>query len=188
MAFGARALLKYESTPGRSGLVSARWPAASTVPRPPDKPTLLMLAHPHCPCTRASIGELAQIMAHALGKVNAYVLFVKPDGVAADWDNTDLRRTAAAIPGVTVLTDDSGREASTFGLETSGHTLLFDREGVLVFSGGITASRGHAGGNAGETSILAALNGKWMDHPRTPVFGCSLMKQQPPAEGTKCLN
>jgi hypothetical protein len=186
LAFGARTLFKYETTPGRVGLVSSHWPSASIVPRQTDKPTLLMLAHPHCPCTRASIGELAQVMAHAIGKVNAFVVFVKPRGAGADWDDTDLRRSAAAIPGVTVLTDENGTEAAKFGAETSGHTLVFDRVGTLVFSGGITASRGHAGDNAGESAVLAALSGQTLAHSRTPVFGCALQKRNSATEPILC--
>lgn len=186
LALGARTLFKYETTPGRVGVVSSNWPSASIVPRQSDKPTLLMVAHPHCPCTRASIGELAQLMAHAIGKVNAYVLFVKPPGAGADWDDTDLRRSAAAILGVTVLTDEDGIEAARFGAETSGHTLVFDRDGTLVFNGGITASRGHAGANAGESAVLAALNQEPLPRNRTPVFGCSLSKNASMGEGKLC--
>lgn len=187
LGYGARTLLKYETTPGSLGSVSSNWPAGSIVHRQTDKPTLLMLAHPHCPCTRASIGELAQVMAHAIGKVNAFVLFVKPPGAGADWDDTDLRRTAAAIPSVTVLTDENGTEAARFGAETSGHTLVFDRGGTLVFSGGITGSRGHAGGNTGESAVLAALSGDAVVRSRTPVFGCSLQRRNSATEQVLCL-
>ena len=187
LGYGARTLLKYETTPGSRGFVSSNWPTVSIMPRQTDKPTLLMLAHPHCPCTRASIGELAQVMAHAAGKVNAFVLFVKPPGAGADWDDTDLRRSAAAIPGVTVLTDENGTEAARFGGETSGHTLVFDRAGTLVFSGGITGSRGHAGDNAGESAVLAALSGDMVARSRTPVFGCSLQKHNSATEQVLCL-
>jgi hypothetical protein len=188
VALGARTLLRYESTPGRVGLVSATWPSASAVRRSAEKSTLVMLAHPHCPCTRASMGELAQIMAAAQGEVQAYVLFIKPNGAGADWDDTDLRRSAATIPGVTVLTDVNGTEAERFGVATSGHALLFDRRGALLFSGGITASRGHAGGNAGESAILAALHQERVYQARTPVFGCSLTREPEQGEGIKCLN
>ena len=186
VAFGLRVLLRYESTPGRVGLVGGNWPAASVIPQSGSHPTLVMIAHPHCPCTRASIGELAQIMADARGKLDAYVLFTKPKGAGADWDNTELRRSAAAIPGVTVVTDAEGREARRFGAETSGHALLFAKEGALLFSGGITASRGHAGRNAGESAIIAAVNEQPQGRTRTPVFGCSLLAQS--TEGTTCLN
>jgi hypothetical protein len=127
-------------------------------------------------------------MAGGQGKLQAYVLFIKPNGAGADWDDTELRRSAAAIPGVVVLTDENGTEAERFGAATSGHALLFDRGGALVFSGGITASRGHAGGNAGESAILAALNGERINQTRTPVFGCSLARQPQRGEGTICLD
>jgi hypothetical protein len=188
LAFGGKTLFRYETTPGSIGSVASSWPSVSIVPHQTDKPTLLMFAHPHCPCTRASVGELAQIMAHALGKVNAYVLFIKPPNAGPDWDDTDLRSSAAAIPGVTVVTDENGKEASRFGAETSGHTLVFDRNGTLVFTGGITASRGHAGTNAGESAVLAALNQQAVERPRTPVFGCSLTKRAPDSERKLCSN
>jgi hypothetical protein len=188
LAFGARVLFKYETTPGGAGPVAPSWPSASSVPQPADTPTLLMVAHPHCPCTRASVAELAQIMAHSLGKVTAYVLFVKPAAAGLDWDDTDLRRSAAAIPGVTVLTDENGIEANRFGARTSGHTLVFDRDGKLIFSGGITASRGHIGSNAGERAVQAFLQKQTPDRSQTPVFGCSLAKRNLIAEGEPCSN
>ena len=188
LAYGGRVLFKYETTAGRVGFVAPNWPSMSIVPRQTDKPMLVMVAHPHCPCTRASVGELAQVMAQAFGKVNAFVLFVKPPGAGADWDDTDLRRSAAAIPGVTVLTDENGTEAGRFGAETSGHTLVFDRNGTLVFSGGITASRGHAGDNAGESAVLAALSQQPIMRNRTPVFGCSLTNRAAMEDGKLCSN
>lgn len=182
LAFGARALFKYETTPGKSGPVASSWPSESIVPQPAEKATLVMLAHPHCPCTRASVAELAKIMANTWGKVNAYVLFVKPPNGGADWDDTGLRRSATAIPSVTVLTDENGIEAARFGAQTSGHTLVFDREGKLLFSGGITATRGHIGDNAGENAVVAALRQQTPDRAGTSVFGCSLINRNQSGE------
>jgi hypothetical protein len=120
------------------------------------------------------MGELSQIMAAAQGKVRAYVLFFTPRDAPSDWESTDLRRSAAAIPGVTVLSDVDGKEAQSFGAETSGHTLLFGADGRLLFSGGITASRGHAGGNDGESAILSLISHHGAARASTFVFGCSL--------------
>jgi len=58
---------------------------------------------------------------------------------------------------VTIVTDADGAEANRFGAETSGHTLLFDFGRRLLFSGGITDSRGHTGDNAGESAIVALI-------------------------------
>ena len=176
LGLGIRSLLSYENTAGPMGRSPASWPADSHIQRSTQDYTLVMLAHPFCPCTRASVNELAEIMAQTQGKVRAYVLFLKPENSDADWDDTALRRTAAAIPAVTVVTDIGGAEARRFGAETSGHTLLFERTGRRVFSGGITASRGHAGGNAGESAIVALVNRGTADRTSSLVFGCGLSK------------
>jgi hypothetical protein len=134
------------------------------------------------------MNELAQIMARVQGKVRAYVLFLKPEGSGANWDDTDLRRSAGQIPGVTVLSDVDGTEARRFGVETSGHTLLFDSAGRLLFSGGITQSRGHAGGNAGESAIVSLVNNHTADRAKTFVFGCSLIEHARKGTQSQCLN
>jgi hypothetical protein len=87
---------------------------------------------------------------------------------------TELWNTASRLPGATVLRDDEGIEARRFGAMTSGQTLLYDGGGRLVFSGGITGARGHAGENAGRNAVIALLNGRPAGQDETWVFGCSL--------------
>jgi len=173
VAFGLRALFQYENTPGPIGAVSPKWPNTE-IERATDRPTLVMLAHPRCPCTVASVAELARIMARLQGKVAAYVLLVEPVETGSDWENRNLQRSAEAIPGVKVVFDHDGVEARRFGAETSGHTFLFGGDGRLLFSGGITTSRGHAGDNAGESAIVALVNNQTPARTQTLVFGCSL--------------
>ena len=173
VAFGLGSLFQYENTPGPVGVLSQEWPNTQ-IERTNDRPTLVMVAHPRCPCTVASIAELARIMARLQGKVAACVLLVKPNESGPDWEETSLRRSAEAIPGVKVIFDRNGVEARCFGAETSGHTFLFGADGHLLFSGGITASRGHAGDNAGESAIVALVNNQTPPQTRSLVFGCSL--------------
>jgi hypothetical protein len=173
VAFGLGSLFQYENTPGPVGVLSQEWPNTQ-IERANDRPTLVMVAHPRCPCTVASVAELARIMARLQGKVAACVLLVKPNESGPDWEETSLRRSAEAIPGVKVIFDRNGVEARRFGAETSGHTFLFDADGHLLFSGGITASRGHAGDNAGESAIVALVNNQMPPQTRSLVFGCSL--------------
>jgi hypothetical protein len=186
VAFGLGTLFQYENAPGRVGTLPREWSSTEIV-RATDRPTLVMLAHPHCPCTSASLGELAQIMARLQGKVAAYVLLVKPKGAGRDWEDTDLRRSAEAIPGVQVLFDLDGAEARRFGAETSGHTLLFGADGRLLFSGGITASRGHAGDNVGESSLVSLVNHQTPARTETLVFGCSLANRSETKSPALCL-
>ena len=167
----------YESTPGTAGSTPDLWPAASRIEPAADRPTLVMLAHPRCPCTRASIGELARLMTQAQGRVTAYVLFVKPPSFSDEWAQTDLWASAAAIPGVTPVRDDGGVEARLFHAETSGQTVLYDTAGNLLFRGGITRARGHAGDNAGLTAVVSLLTSGETEGRGTPVFGCPLFAQ-----------
>lgn len=174
-------LWDYENTPGPAAAAPAHWPDGSRLRRSAEGATLVLLAHPHCPCTRASIGELSRLMAQAGGRVTAYVLFVKPRGFAVEWEKTDLWSSAGAIPGVRVVRDDEGVEALHFRAATSGQVALYDRAGSLLFSGGITSARGHAGDNAGRAAIVSLLDAGEAGLRETPVFGCPLF-----AEGDEC--
>jgi len=164
----------YENSPGTAATPPALWPAESRIPRASDHATLIMMAHPQCSCTRASIGELALLMAQTQGRLTAYVLLLKPPGVPHDWEKTDLWNSAASIPGVHVLPDEDGIEAERFHAATSGQTLLYNKDGLLLFSGGITVARGHSGENAGRSAIVSlTMQGK-AGQTETSVFGCPL--------------
>jgi hypothetical protein len=178
LAAGTIALWRYSATPGSTGAVPERWPANSLVQPRDGRATLVMLAHPRCPCTRASLAELAQLRAQ--GDVDAWVLFLRPEGGQSGWENTDLWRTAASIPGVRVVADADGVAARMFGAETSGHVLFYDAAGALRFSGGITAARGHVGPSAGGDAISAMLHGSEPPRDRALTFGCLLHSEESP--------
>jgi hypothetical protein len=174
IGIGMHALQRYETTPGAPGGPPAKWPVKSQLPRQAGLPTIVVLGHPKCPCTRATIGELALMMTRLHDQVSTVVVFVRPQGTPEGWDDTDLRRSAAAIPGVTVVSDLNEVEADLFGAQVSGQTMLYSATGRLLFSGGITASRGHAGDNIGRSSIVSFVTTGTADHDRTPVYGCAL--------------
>ncbi|MEK6280730.1 MAG: RedB protein [Acidobacteriota bacterium] len=178
VATGLWWLWGYENAPGVGAISPSQWPSQSRIQLAPNGPTLVMLAHPHCPCTRASIGELARIMTHSQGEVRAYVLFTRPEGSPEDWEKTDLWHSAADIPGVTVVKDSEGVEARLFNAATSGQTVLYNTRGQLLFSGGITGSRGHFGDNAGQGSVIAILKSEVPGQTETSVFGCPLFNPQ----------
>jgi hypothetical protein len=173
---GSTALVwRYMSTPGRAAEAPAAWPSGTRISRTGGRFTLVMLAHPHCPCTRASIAELRTVMGGAGQGLDAHVLFLEPADRPRSWTRTDLWTNAAAIPGVAVSGDPGGVEAGRFGATTSGQTLLFDPNGSLLFAGGITGARGHEGDSSGRRRLLALLRGASPDRRDSPVFGCSLV-------------
>ena len=171
---GMSFVLNYENTPGQSGAPPAEWPAESRIQRTPGLPTLVLMIHPHCPCSRATIGELALVMVRAQGRVGVNVLFVKPEGFDEDWEKTDQWHSAEMIPGVKVSVDDKGVEAQRFRSQTSGQAMLYGADGRLIFNGGITAARGHAGDNEGREALVALINAGVAGTRETPVFGCPL--------------
>jgi hypothetical protein len=138
------------------------------------KPTLILLLHPQCSCSRASVGELAVLMARVPDRVTAHVLIYRPDDPGPQWADTQMRAAADAIPGVIVSTDIDGDESARFGGYVSGQTLLFDAAGQLAFDGGITFARGHSGDNAGRTALQTLIRGGVPATRGTPVFGCYL--------------
>jgi hypothetical protein len=164
----------WDNRPGTPAAPPPAWPENGVVRLASDRPTLVVLAHPQCVCTQATLTELAEVLARARVQPKTYILFMKPDGMPAGWSDTRLWRQAAALPGVVVIRDDAGRQARQFGAETSGQVVLYDANGALRFSGGITGARGHAGENVGRTALVGFLNESPAGNRTTPVFGCPL--------------
>jgi hypothetical protein len=178
VAAGMLVLMRYQFAPGPEAAARDRWPPFSLLRRDPLHPTLVMAVHPHCPCTQASLEELARVVARSRGRLTVKILVYKPDGSGEVWEKTDLWRKAAAIPGVTVVADEYGEEAARFHASTSGEVLLFDPSGRLLFEGGITAARGRPGDNPGEDAVAALVSGGAARRTRMPVFGCSLLDRR----------
>ncbi len=112
-------LAAYDNAPGTPAHAPTRWPAQTHLVRDTARPTLVLLAHPRCVCTRATLGELSELMARAHDRPKAYVVFIKPAGTSTTWDDTDLWRTAEGIPGVSVVRDDEGQEVERFARRAS---------------------------------------------------------------------
>ena len=176
--FGLASLSRRDGAAGASGHPPARWQKNSCVSLSSVKPTLVVLIHPQCPCSRASLSELNHLMALCPNRAAVWVFFLKPPGCTEAWVKTDLWRQASAIPGVRVRVDDNGQAARRFGAATSGEALLYAPDEKLLYLGGLTGARGHEGDNAGLSAVAALL-----ERPETwnkaqpaqePVYGCPL--------------
>jgi hypothetical protein len=175
---GMGLLWAHTLTPGQKAEAPGDWPAGSGLRPSADRATLLMWCHPHCPCTRASLEQLGELARRTAGRVSIRVCFVRPPGTSAEWADGGLWRQAKNIPEVTVSLDD-GREVRCFGARTSGQVLLFSRDRRLLFSGGITAGRGHLGESAGLAAALRQIESGSGKLETAPVFGCSLLGTEP---------
>jgi len=167
VATGFAALGIYEFRPG----------AAAQPPRElstrTEQPRLLVFLHPECPCSRATVTELGQLMATHAKDLKVQVEVFAPRSMSKTWATGGLYQAAKSIPGVEVRLDEDGKMGRSLGVQTSGQAMLYSTTGKLAFSGGITASRGHEGDNDGMDAIDSYLRTGRIAKPTTPVFGCS---------------
>jgi hypothetical protein len=174
VACGMILLGLHDAKPGAVGKSPNTWPEDTRIPLDRTLPTLIVFAHPKCPCLAASIEELNRIAAKTYGKLRIVVMFYRPRSFDDSWTRTATRKRAEAIPGVVAAIDPDGVEARRFGAATSGHVVLFNRDGVRLYFGGITNSRGHAGDNPGGQAVVAATLQGRIERSFQPVFGCPL--------------
>jgi hypothetical protein len=175
LIIGCLLSINYDNLAGTAAINAPKsWPKDTCLPRNQNGYTLVVVAHPRCVCTRATISELAQIMTRLHGRAKTQVLFVRPEGFPLGWERTDTWYSAENIPGVAAICDLGGKEASRFGAATSGQLFIYDREGKLVFAGGITGSRGHEGDNVGLDEALSSMEDQQQNVRQTAVYGCPL--------------
>jgi hypothetical protein len=179
---GLAMLARHDAAAGVNTQAPPRWPQTSRIPLSKNGQTLLMFAHPRCPCTRASIGELAEMLARCPATLTAHVVFFTPVAATDEWTQTDQWKTASNIPRVHVMCDPDGFEARLFHAVTSGHTLVYNAAGDLQFSGGITIARGHSGDNKGRSAIESLVTHSIPEVRSTPVYGCSIVAPNNPTE------
>ena len=168
-------LAREHFTPVPSAAMKKAFPAGSKIPLASGEPTLVLFVHPLCPCTRASFHELKEVLGETHDQVSTVIVFSVPHGLPANWKDGDLWRSAKAMREARVVVDQDGVEAGRFGVKGSGHCLLYSPTGDLLFSGGITGSRGHEGENPGSLAVRSLIATGRADITSTPVFGCSLL-------------
>lgn len=173
MAAGMSALALYDFKGGPSLGYPVRWPENDAIPFDAERPVLVMFLHPRCPCSVASLAQLERVLSRT--HYRAYVVAVRPAGVAQHWERGANLEKARQLPDTSVIIDDGGMLARRFGAADSGTVLAFDRKGIRRFSGGITVSRGHEGDSQGSLALLDIGAGLEARVSEMPVFGCSLL-------------
>lgn len=165
---------KYQTTAGEAASAPLSWPAATSIQHDSARPKLVMFLHPFCSCSRASLTELRELVARNPGKLDVSVLLLPSPVKSAGAQDSGLWQMARSIPEIELLADD-GAEALRFGARTSGQISLYGKDGTLIFSGGITESRGHAGHNRRLVELVTTIAGGSANGVQlAPVYGCSL--------------
>ncbi len=166
-------LTAYSTRPSVPANVSSTMPHGVFNLTENENPKMVVFIHPRCSCSSSTLKELARLVGENQNSFDLKIVFYRPDFEAADWVESDLMESAQQIPTASIgIMNET--EIESFGVVTSGQTIVYDSLGNLEFSGGITISRGHEGKSAGRTSIGLILNGEEPLVRETSVFGCLL--------------
>lgn len=177
IGLGMASMERYENTPGRVSATRRQWPKESRLTLSSDRLTVIVFAHPRCPCTSATLSELAQLLAREPARVQATLVSIVPESQVHEWAQTRLLSEAARVPGLRIQTDVGGVEARRFGSTTSGYVVAYSADGALRFAGGITSARGQAGDNYGLNALEEAAVAS-AGYSSNPVFGCELFRRR----------
>lgn len=170
-------LLQYQAQPSSRGNPPSRWPEKYSEQLEQGRDTLLVFVHPGCPCTTATLKVLErELSAMTTNKVQLRIVFFRPDHLEDIWAHTKLWKLASRLPGAELQIDAGGQFSTAFGIETSGHVLLYSQTGDLKFSGGITYGRGHEGSNDSSRQLRESILHK-TEETQLDVFGCSLLEE-----------
>jgi hypothetical protein len=178
-SFTAFALYKAQPNDMATGAIGL-FPRGSSIVLAATKPTLIVFVHPRCACSRASLAEFRKLLAE-LGSGVAARIVVQGDRESNPAASTsDITREAFAISSASAQFDHGAREASRFGVKTSGHALLYGPDGRLLYSGGLTNSRGHEGPSLGRAHLLSVLAANvhhvGQEKRAAPVYGCGIQE------------
>ncbi|RYG24453.1 hypothetical protein EON82_10695 [bacterium] len=174
IALGFGYAWRYEATQGVSAAAKA-WPERSGLKLGDTQTTLVLFAHPNCPCTLVSVNQLGDLLGKMPQRPRVYCVIVQAPGLSEDLSKSSVAAAARKIDGATSVVDRSGAEAKRFGAATSGQVFAFNPEGKELFRGGVTAARGHYGPNDGIDALSAVLSATSPKISSTPVYGCSLL-------------
>lgn len=183
LALGIARLNTYMATPGSVAVAPASWPADAPFAPDGSRWTLVLAAHPRCPCTRATADQLLRTMARAGHGASLVVLcFTTSD--RPDHAEPGVLSALEHLPNVRFVPDPEGDLSALFGAVTSGHLVAFDARGRTRFSGGVTPMRGMVGPATGLAVLESLLSGRTPPTASAPVYGCPLCPQTGVTAGT----
>jgi len=171
---GFGALWVYANTEGDLGQPNVGWDLPEQFHAHTTLPTLVVYAHPKCPCTRATFSELQRLQRDHRGDFVTRIIFFEPYHAPRTWRETDLWHQARNMTDTEAIADPGGMISQEAGARVSGTIALYSPREDVLFWGGITPSRAHEGESPGIISLRAILEGRSPLSRSSRVYGCSL--------------
>jgi len=168
-------LFRYSFVAGEASTAPESIPRSLAPPGSSSRWQVFLALHPHCPCSLATVRELAKVLTRAADVSVVTVLMYKPSNEPDSWLEGRLLDECRRM-NCRVQPDPEGRFAKVLGTVTSGDVVVYDASGKLRYHGGITGSRGHEGDNPGQQAVIDLLRGGSASHSSMPVFGCPIQK------------
>lgn len=145
------------------------------VPSPEGRLTVLEFFSATCPCQAAHDARLRLIAADYAGKGVALLAVDSEVDANVDRDRTEAARRQYPFP---VVVDHGGVIARAYQAEFATYIVLMDRDGDVLYRGGIDSDKRHLHPDA--TTFLRdalddALAGRPVRRPEGRTLGCSLM-------------
>ena len=183
---GSWLLTDYANRPGSQGdvaeqldkeIVHAEWTLSQEFDD--SKCTLILFYHPHCPCTKAATRCLERLFTRFSDTPNFIAVAYCPSTERDSWIESSITANLRKKFGQTpIVIDPDGKYCERFGAFTSGHAILYDESGSLIFSGGITPGRGHEGHSSAASDLVAKVNGLSEEVIYWPVYGCTIIDSE----------
>jgi hypothetical protein len=146
-----------------------------------DQTSIILFVHPKCVCSDATVDELKDLLSQFEKKQQpqVYVQFYYPADKTPEWaKESDLYKKLSLFKDWHLRLDQAGGQAFAWGAMTSGYAIMVNKQGNVIFNGGLTVTRGHRGENIGKSGLKKAISFYSELSPDTPLqgptFGCSL--------------
>jgi thiol-disulfide isomerase/thioredoxin len=138
--------------------------------------TVLLFFSSDCPVQKAHDPRIRELVEAYRARGVSFYAVVSEVGADMKTERQAARERGLDLP---VLEDRGAALADSLGVEYSTHSVLIDRSGGVLYSGGIDSDRTHLSAGAErwlERAIQASIAGTAVDKPKTEAMGCALRK------------
>jgi len=167
-------LYAFSTTPGDHTVVQS-WILQDKLPLKHQLASLVVLIHPKCSCSTATLKEVERLKIGLKDKLDVKLVFISYGDKSKNWYQGPVWDLAVSMKkNVSIVLDNDGQILKTLGTKTSGTAYLVGPDLKVVFQGGLTPIRGHEGATSGQAFIASWVKGNTKSSLIQKIFGCGV--------------